>query len=356
MHVDVLFILKRKDFPYGDYGCDNDSGDKFCGSMQTGLLNSANFINEMLQNNGVFSELVVVHDNNDIDREVTKYRPSTVIIEALWVVPEKFDILQRLHPDVTWIVRLHSAIPFIANEGIAMKWILSYLEHPNVLVSTNDLRLLKELRVLADLKFSFFSGEEKILYQPNYYPPVFARKTFNRNSDSIDIGCFGAIRPMKNQLAQAIAAIRFADDLGKTLRFHINGDRIEMKGSPVLHNLIALFEHLSDQGHQLVMHDWCNHEDFLSVVSSMDIGMQVSYTETFNIVTADMITQGVPVVASTEVRCSSSMFSADPNSVDSMVKALKKTYRMPQLNVRLAKNRLRRYDNMSENVWLSQIA
>src|SRR6185503_4885939 len=256
MQADVLFILKRKDFPYGDYGNSNYSGDKFCGSMQTGLLNSANFINEMLQNNGVFSELVVVHDNNDIDREVTKYKPSFVIIEALWVVPEKFDILQRLHPDVTWVIRLHSAIPFIANEGIAMKWILSYLDHPNVLVSTNDLRLLKELKFLANLKPEMPS--DKILYQPNYYPPVFSRKAFNRDSDFIDVGCFGAIRPMKNQLTQAIAAVRFADDLGKTLRFHINGDRIEMKGSPVLHNLIGLFEQIPD--HELIMHDWSKHE------------------------------------------------------------------------------------------------
>ena len=108
----VLFILKRRE----DY---NSVIHSHVG-LSTGLYNSASFMNDMLNENGVQSKLVVVPDNNSIDREVTLYRPSHVIIEALWVVPQKFAILQKLHPEVKWIIRLHSEMPFMAGEGNAM--------------------------------------------------------------------------------------------------------------------------------------------------------------------------------------------------------------------------------------------
>ena len=61
------------------------------------------------------------------------------------------------------------------------------------------------------------------------------------NKSTIDIGAYGAIRPLKNQLLQALAAIKFAESIGKTLRFHINITRIENNGDPVLKNLRNLF-------------------------------------------------------------------------------------------------------------------
>ena len=340
----VLFILKRKQQPYGT------TGDQFNGSMETGLLNSARFVEEMLREHAVDAKLVVVHDNNDIDREVTRFRPNIVIIEALWVVPEKFRVLQRLHPDVKWVVRLHSALPFIANEGSASKWILGYLDNPAVSVSCNDLRILGSLRDMARVKFNWPEGEyyKRILYQPNYYPTNFNTKGWNHEKAWVDVACFGAIRPLKNQLIQAVAAIKFAHRMGKHLRFHINGTRIEMKGAPILHNLVGLFEHIH---HELIMHDWAEHADFKQLTAQMDIGLQVSYTETFNIVAADLISQGVPVIGSTEVPWIAPQDTADPNSVNDIVDKMMEVYSNPDLNVARNQDRLREYDHRSVKAW-----
>ena len=111
----ILFLLKRRE----DYSA------KIHGSnvgLSTGLYNSASFMNDMLNELGIESKLSVVIDNNCIDREVTQYQPTHVVIEALWVVPTKFAVLQALHPNVKWIVRLHSELPFLANEGMALHW------------------------------------------------------------------------------------------------------------------------------------------------------------------------------------------------------------------------------------------
>ncbi len=125
----ILFICKkRKTYGSGPY----------THIVSSGLLNSAKFVNDMLVKNGVNSTIVEVIDNNCINKEVTLHKPTHVIIEALWVVPSKFEVLTKLHPNVKWIIRLHSEIPFIANEGIAMEWVFECMKYKNVIVSVNS--------------------------------------------------------------------------------------------------------------------------------------------------------------------------------------------------------------------------
>lgn len=350
----LLFILKRKEHPYEPY-CNTNEQNQSGDGLITGLYNSVKFIVDMLRANNVEANMVVVTDNNDIDREVTKYRPTDVIIEALWVVPEKFNILITLHPKVNWIVRLHSAFPFIANEGIAMDWIFNYFNYSNVAVSCNDLRIYKDLKFLAHKVLNYPESllSHMFMYQPNYYPLIFKEKTFDFNKPHIDISCFGAIRPMKNQLAQAIAAIKFAKEIDKLLFFHINGDRIEMKGSPVLHNLQGLFNHV-DARSRLVTHPWTDHKTFKELCGTMDIGMQVSFTETFNIVMPDHLTLGVPIITSPDILWSSPIFQADPNDTSDIVDALHMTWNVPVFNVITNKIHLEKYCIESEKVWLEQ--
>src|SRR6185503_21204160 len=111
----------------------------------------------------------------------------------------------------------------------------------------------------------------------------------------LDVGCFGAVRPLKNVVTQALAAIVAARRLGLRLNFHINGGRIEGGGSPAMRNLEALFAATPDA--ELMSHGWTDHESFRTLVARMDVVSQVSFSETFNIVCADAASQGVPIVA-----------------------------------------------------------
>jgi len=344
----VLFILKRRP-DYNDHESYSQNG------VSTGLFNSASFVSDMLIKNGIESKVVVVVDNNCIDREVAQYKPTHVIIEALWVVPEKFAVLRKLHPTVKWIIRFHSETPFIANEGIAMSWLFKYVEQENVHVSANAPRFLRELQSLLRVKgYCDQVIAEKVVYLPNYYPlthPKFCITT-NKHKDTIDIGCFGAIRPLKNQLAQAIASLKFADAKGKKLNFHINTGRVEMKGSPVLHNLIGLFDSVADQGHTLVMHQWMTHEAFIELVKTMDIGLQVSFSETFNIVAADLISNGVPVVSSKEIPWVL-IGTADPTDAFDICREIRHTWNHPRLNVFANSMGLLYYVEQSQFIWVN---
>src|SRR5689334_13150548 len=97
----------------------------------------------------------------------------------------------------------------------------------------------------------------------------------------INIASFGSLRPFKNQLIQAVAAIVFAEQKDKILYFHINSTRMEQGGESVIKNIKALFE---GTDHKLVEHGWLEQHHFLELVSRMDLGMQISFTESFNLV------------------------------------------------------------------------
>ena len=342
----VLFILKRRE----DYNVDKHSQI----GLSTGLYNSASFMNQMLVDSGIESNLVVVTDNNCIDREVTKYKPTHVVIEALWVVPTKFTVLCKLHPKVKWIIRLHSELPFLSNEGMAMDWIGDYSRFENVYIAANAPRALGEVRdfIKSATGLPKKKINEKIIYLPNYYPQDMKHKKYKIDSEYVNVSCFGAVRPLKNHVIQAIAAIKFAEKIGKKLKFHINGGRIETKGGPVMNNLMALFFHVSDRGHQLVKHEWTPRNEFLKICEKMDIGMQVSFSETFNIVSADLLSQGVPIVGSKEIPWINPLTIAEPTETEKIYKLLLRTHWFPQFNVKTNQCLLNGYTNKSKKIWV----
>jgi glycosyltransferase involved in cell wall biosynthesis len=334
----------------------------------------------MLNDNGIDSKLVHVVDNNFIDREVKAYKPTHVIIEAYWVVPEKFDILQKLHPGVKWIVRDHSKSEFLSNEGMAFGWTLDYLAR-GVEVAANSTQAFTDMTNLA---IAAGYDPELVTYLPNYYPlvwenvdsqpecftpgwdfssiPAFLEKLFGKSNNEypeatilpravVDIGCFGAIRPLKNTLNQALAAVLFAQRHNLRLRFHINGNRIEGNGSPIKKNIFELFDRLKYRGYELVDHAWLDHEKFLELTSTMDIVSQVAFSETFNIVGADAVAMGVPVIGSDEIPWLPIAQCADPNNVEEIAEKYAEAL---DFDTDLQWDCLHHYSKLSEELWVDR--
>ncbi len=344
----ILFILKRRE--------DYDPVKHSANGLSTGLFNSATFMVDMLTANGVTANLEVAIDNNCIDRLVTKHRPTHVIIEALWVVPSKFTILTKLHPTVNWIIRIHSELPFLAGEGMALDWLGDYSSMKNITIGVNAPRMMGEIRTYLQVKqqWSEKDTEKRVFYLPNYYPQDYLQKDYNVDKERIDIGCFGAVRPLKNHMLQAIAAIKFSESINKKLNFHINIGRVEMKGEPVMNNLRSLFQHLSERGHQLICNEWTPREEFLKLCGKMDIGLQVSFSETFNIVGADIISQGVPLVGSIEIPWFHHTFAASAQHSEEIYKKLLLAHKGAKQNVDLNQKKLTEYTNKTCGIWLEQ--
>jgi hypothetical protein len=329
MHT--LFICKERNYAQGH------EKDNY------GLITSSKLVCKFLNQKGYESLVVVAQDANSIDRLVTQYDPKVVIIEALWVTPDKFKELLAIprHKNRSWIVRIHSRWPFLAYDSVAVEWIRAYEELPIILApNTVD---------TSDTISAIFKHAPYTL--PNVYvnDEVLTRKKY-RYGKTLNVGCFGAIRPMKNHIMQAIAAIEYGEIFGKQINFHVNVTRIENGGSSVLKNLRELFK---ESKHQLIEHSWLDYEDFIMLVKSMDIGIQVSFSETYNIVGADFVWYEIPFVGSEQIDWLSFICCADPNSIDDIVRRMNFVLTHIDYQVdKIAKLGLMRYNKVAEKCWI----
>jgi len=275
--------------------------------ISSGLRTSAQFVVDMLLAQGYRAKLVLAVDGNSIDALVAQNKPANVVIEALWVTPTKLAELHKLHPKVRWTVRIHSETPFLAQEGCAVAWLAAYFKQ-GIQVAFNSKNTMEDFQVIA-----------RTIYLPNYYPLRTPRNA-GPIGTRLDVGCFGAIRPLKNQLIQACAAVRFAQLRDKQLIFHMNGTRVEQFGSNNLKNIAAL---LAAAGQTLELHPWMDHNDFLELLATMDICLQISLTESFNIVSADAVSMGVPLVGSAAIPWLPRRSIAKVDSSESIVTAMR---------------------------------
>lgn len=335
----LLFVLKKR-IAYG---------------ISFGLKNSCHFVCKELENHDIDCRVSEVIDANGIDKAIHDFRPDYVIIEAIWCPAEKFKTLFKLHPYVKkWSVRLHSRVPFLSNEGMALSYLNEYqnliLQNARFNISVNHTETQKEL--LYRLKISSD-------YLPNIYPFEETGYIKDRHPDILDISSFGAIRPQKNILIQAMAAIKYADKLGKTLHFHVNSNRNEQTGENTLKNLVSLFdnEYNRFRKHRLFQHDWLNHSEFIRLVRKMDICMGVSNTETFCITIMDAVVNNIPVVTSDVVEIIHPIFQANPNQIDDIISRLDNAYCGKFLHLQaLNKYNLKKFNKIATKEWINYVS
>jgi glycosyltransferase involved in cell wall biosynthesis len=308
-----------------------------------GLNNSARFITLALGLEGHHVESAPCVDGNSIDAAVTKSRPDIVIIEALWVTPAKMAELSRLHKHVEWVVRIHSNIPFLAMEGMAIGWIKELAQIERVSVVANNDQTAHEIANVFNIQVPYLPN---IYHRPAYCPHKSVQNA--KNKEVLHVSCFGAIRPFKNHLPQAMAAIWAAEMRGQILHFHINATRVEQKGDSVLRNIIACFEGTK---HTLVEHSWQPHDEFLETVSKMDIGLQVSFTESFNIVAADHVHVGVPVVVSDQIGWLADGRTADPTNIEDIADAIYVALKHGKREIKKNTERLAKYNQLAGEAW-----
>src|SRR5271166_1191114 len=329
----ILFLLNSRGYGY-EYGCDcggcgsctgcrNGSGGYNAGLPwvnNSGLFNSCAFVVDMLNAAGVPSQLIQIIDLASIDAAVQACNPTDVVLEALFIQPVTLAALANKYPLIHWYVRTHSEIPFLVQEGQALNWIYGYLLHPSISVAANTFRARSDLQIVVSGYFPHWDQQtldHRVLFLPNYYPTPAALPHIPSPFGVLNVGCMGAIRILKNQVLQAIAMIALAAQLNKRLLFHINSSRIEGGVPSILTNLRNLFAHAVNA--DLVEHPWMSRSDFLDLCRRMDLGTQVSFSETFNIVSADFATNDVPLLVSPEVSWADPRIQAITTSTIDMV-------------------------------------
>lgn len=153
---------------------------------------------------------------------------------------------------------------------------------------------------------------------------------------------------MKNQLLQAFAAINFADGIGRNICFYINANRAEQNGENNLKNIRALFKGTE---HKLVEVPWLEHKEFVQLIAGFDLGMQVSFTESFNLVTADFVHQGVPILVGDDISWMPEKSRVSPTAYGEIVRKLSQIYNCPKNYTTSNSKSLERYNKHSKLQW-----
>jgi hypothetical protein len=328
----ILFVLKERFYSYS--------------KISYGLINSSVHLAEYLEYEGYECKVVTVVDANGIDKEIHKFKPDVVVIEALWVPTYKLKELIEIHRymHIKWVVRIHSDIGFLSAENNALKYLNEYaeLDKHNLVISLNNQGFIFALSSVI---------KHKLVYLPNIIMHDSEVKEPMEVKDHIDIGCFGATRLLKNQVFQAICSIKAADILDMKLKFHVTPNLDQKIADPILRNLIQLFK---NSKHELVIHDWLPNPEFQELVKRMDVGLQVSYTESFNIISTDFINNDRIILGSEAIEWLPDRLKASTVDYTECTNKIVYAYknRDNKRVKRLAKRYLAKYNIKAKTEWL----
>lgn len=331
----ILFLLKKRHY----YGYTN--------KVNYGLLTSCELIKTALEKEGIECVIRQTIDDNTIDKEIFEVKPTHVFLEAIWTNFPKVRELVSLprYSHIKFFVRVHSKVEFLSNEGCAFSWLLEYnkiaKDYKNFKVAFNNSETVDDFQNALGVKS---------VYAPNIY---LFKKTKNKPnySNYLKIGSFSALRIQKNIMNQAVAALQFAREGGYTIEFHVkNSLNHEKQGENILKNLKAIFR---DTKHKLVVSEWTSHVDFLKLVRSMDLMMNVSASESFCVAAADGVSQNIPVIGSPEIKFLDNWYQVDPNDINSIAKKLDFAHNASFLGVhRLNEWKLNRHNDAAIKEWI----
>jgi hypothetical protein len=305
-HV-VVFYRDFKDYDdYGDYGDDYGSEGGY-GHCHRGLGINALMTVKVLRKNGIHANLCAVFDFEGVCKGLEKHRPTHAVIQALWLTAAQMTDLCACFPDTHFVVRCHSQIGFLQVEPGSIKTLRDdlFLQEGflNLSVSSNTLRLQEFLQQVY---------KSPVLYLPNLYDLDRVNRKRDESHDHrvLRVGSFGAHRLLKNHTTACAAAMMMAQRRGSDLEFYVNAGRDEnVKGN----GIISALKHMTDRlpWVKLVEVGWEEWSQFRATVAHMDLTMQTSFTETFNIVTADSVAEGVPAVVSSAIEWVPPRWQAD---------------------------------------------
>lgn len=283
----------------------------------------------VLNRNGIQAESVPLVEIGDlyhfleVDNRITwpgHNKVSHVVISAPWVESRAYRHLCERYPHVVFTVLVHSNVGFLQADPRGVKLIREAAEmqryFPNFKLAGNCIEFCNWIRQ---------SYSQSCWLLPNLYNlgdnPSVPVKPLWQKGEVLRIGSFGAVRPLKNTMTAAGAALQLSTEFNTPVEFWISANRVEGGADCVIN---AIHEMLHNTNVTIVPSPWQPWTEFRETMKKMHLHMQPSYTESFNITVADAISVGVPSVVSPAIAWTPKYWQADPDDVGDIVRVGKK--------------------------------
>jgi hypothetical protein len=241
---------------------------------------------------GISAEVLPIQNVADLDARVVHGDVTHAVVSAPWIQSRDWQRLTTVRNEIQFAVNCHSNVGFLQADPNGMKL---FGEGMEIERGTCNFRMAGNSRKFTGWAEATFGVP--CAYLPNLYyldehlpmhRPIFS-------GGLLRVGAFGATRVLKNLMSAAGAALSISRDVDADLELWINSGRAEGGRETVsaIKELFAITRHgrVIEAGWQ----SWHNHR---KIVSMMDLLLSPSYTESFNMVTADGIAEGVASVVS----------------------------------------------------------
>ena len=251
---------------------------------------------KVLKANGIEAEVWPILDGNHL-RKLLRLQTGNyithVVISAPWIPTQGLNQLCTFFPLTEFAVNCHSNVGFLQADHNGVRLLREYLDLEmavtNFHVSANSAKMAQWVK-------DAYGNPCEVL--PNlYFIDQGARHCRAwRDGGPLRLGIFGAVRPQKNFVSAVGAAIELSYQLNIQTEIWISTGRTEGGGGTILKAANEMCARLplvtiKEAG-------WQTWPEFRRLVGSMSLLLQPSYTESFNMVTADGIAEGVPSVVS----------------------------------------------------------
>lgn len=280
---------------------------------------------KMLRKYGVFSEVWPITDwvnlrqglNLAESRRSTAENPPVthVVIAAPWITAINLQMLCLQFPFVSFIVNCHSNVGFLQADANGIRQFRDCLDLEKAIANFHAAGNTNRLCTWIQDAYA-----SPCAYLPNLY--VLADQPAARplwRGGTLRIGIFGATRPQKNILTAVAAAVEMAYQLKADTEVWLSTGRLEGGGDTIMRackEVCAGLPHVT-----LKENFWETWPEFVRTVANMHLLLQPSYTESFNMVTADGISVGVPSVVSEAIDWAPDHWKADSDDAFDIARA-----------------------------------
>ena len=248
---------------------------------------------KVLKRHGLAVNVRAINSASDLDKYLASNPGIThVVLSAAWIpVLELGNIVIR-YPGVEFAANIHSNVGFLQADANGVDLLRHYVhlarELLNFQVGGNSLKFVEWMSEAYTVAGVYLANLYDLDSTVTQNKPLY-------NGGTLRFGAFGATRPLKNFMTAAGAAISIAKELRVPVEFWMSGLRVE-GGGGINKAIEALLLHQPSVTLKIV--NWCAWPEFLDFIETLHLMFQVSYTESFNMVTADGIARGVPSVVS----------------------------------------------------------
>ncbi len=292
----------------------------FCGVSHIGLGVSAINTCKVLNGIGIPTDILPMKDQFDLRKHLNLNKDQQythVVVSAPWISTAAYSQLCAMFPRIKFAMNCHSNVGFLQADanGIQLMREQLALEHGtyNFKVAANSKRLVEFIQEAYG---------DHCIYLPNLYfisdqfvPPL----SWHHCKGTLRIGIFGATRSLKNILSAVGACLIISKQLKVETEIWVSTGRED--GGDVK-TILRAIRNLTNNVPNVCLKQapWASWPQFRKLVGSMHLLLQPSYTESFNMVTADGASEGVPSVVSSAISWAPREWRADVDDVENIAR------------------------------------